>query len=229
MANLNPLSEINLSKTVPPQKKDTGKISNVAFEISVPTNVPDNFQLVFQNYYTANIVIVQDIGTGPKVLMENKKLMECASNEAEACLWHSIPGSQLFSKGLVRGKPIKIYLFQSCDIWNKIDLRNIKVVFQRSAAEGSPRLGSVAVHDSGSSSVQKNANSITTSSSLSSLILSDFKILTEAARVQSSMKLPPESYYNQADDHKRSSRRKDKRSKDLRKSMGNYDGSLPMN
>jgi hypothetical protein len=227
MANLNPLSEINLSKTVPPQKKDAGKISNVAFEISVPTNVPDNFQLVFQNYYTANIVIVQDIGTGPKVLLENKKLMECASNEAEACLWHSIPGSQLFSKGLVRGKAIKIYLFQSCDIWNKIDLRNIKVVFQRSVAEGSPRPGSVAVHDS---AIQTNTNNTTTSaSSLSSLILSDFKILTEAARVQSSMKLPPESYYNQADDHKRSSRRKDKRSKDLRKSMGNYDGSLPMN
>ena len=211
--NTVPLSEIPLSKTVPPAASSSStlnkkeKIQNIFFEITIPSNVPDNFQLAFQNYYTSMIVILQE----SKVLLEKYKLMEYAHNEAEAFLWHTIPGSVLINKGLQKGKPLKFYLFQSTDMWNKIDLKNFRVIFQRNESN-SPRPD----------------QSTSQQSSLSSFIINDFKILTEAARIQSSMKLPPDSFYAPADEiTKRSTRRKEKRTRKSLSASTDTGSNLP--
>ena len=182
--------EISLQKS-PLTKKEYGKVFSYYCEITLPSNIPDKFDLVFQNYYVNNLIIAQESTSGLTSLYE-KKLMNLCFNEAEAYDWHSIPGASLLKKGLLKGKPLKLFLFQTTDIWNKIDIRNIKLVLPKSEEN---------------TAANQNRQD---SSSLSMQLIDDLKILTEAAKTQSTLK-PTAEYFYTPDENKRSIRRKDRK------------------
>lgn len=192
MANSN---ETILLKS-PLVKKEFGKVASYHFEVTIPANAPDQFQFVFQNYYTSSITIAQEMTTGLKILLDKKILMEEGFNEVQAYDWHVIPGNTLIQKGLQKGKPIRIYLFQSTDMWSKIDLKNIKIV--------NPKVEERGINPS----IQESAPSLT---SLSACLVNDLRAVIEAGKLQSTLKQSSEYYYTQPDETKRSSRRKDRR------------------
>lgn len=194
------INEITLSKSSL-VKKEFGKVASYSFEVTIPTNVPDQFNFVFQNYYTSSITIAQEISTGLKILVDKKILMEDSSNEVQAYDWHIIPGSALMQKGFQKGRPLRIYLFQSTDLWTKIDLRNLKVVSQKT--------------DGVTAAPTSNEPALT---SMSACLVNDLKVVTEACRVQASLKQTAEYYYTQPDETKRAARRKDRKKGETRRS-----------
>jgi hypothetical protein len=191
--------EVALGKTNLP-KKENGRISSIAFEVTIPANTPDNFTLVFQNYYVYMIIITQDSSPGQhKTILDGMRLMNSSSNEAESQLWHTIPGQILSRNGLIKGKPMKIQLIQTIDIWNKIDIKNLKVVYSKIDST-------------------KSGEYVTKQSDVfffSQMIPNDFRTLSEAAKVQSSMKGTNEIFTGYSEDTKRSQKRKDRKRRSM--------------
>lgn len=195
------LEEIALPK-VTVQKKDSnlGRPSITYIEITLPQTLPPSFNLVFQNFYTANILLLQEYSFGGfKPIMEPFRLMQNPFNEAEAQDWHSIPSSS-FASRLAKSKPIRIHLFQSASIWNKFEVRNLKIVTRKD----SPTV------------IDANSGSNTTRSmSLSSQIIDDGKILLEASKIQSKLKHFPDLFQIVGGETKKNGKRK--KNKDSRK------------
>lgn len=190
-------SEIILKTTL--NRKDlSSRCSRQWIDVSFPANAPDNFVLVFQNFYTASITLSQEYPDGPKVLVDNFRLMECAHNENDAQNWHQLSSSD-FKQKINLTKPLKILLYQPSSTWAKYELRNIKMV-QSDDARSS------------------NATYTEDSESISSCILSDWKLITEASFAQSKLRDLPEISSQSGIDSRRQAKRAAARRKDRRAS-----------
>jgi hypothetical protein len=197
-------SEQNLVVKSSSFRKENGKICSLYSEIGIPPNIPDSFDIVFQNFYVSTVVIAQESASvGGLKILETKKLMNCYYNEAEAFSWHSVSGLSLIHKGLQKGKPLRFYLVQCSDMWNKIDLKNFKISYTKTEAVSPSRALSSLLPSSIPDSEK---------SSLSSSLIMDYRVINEACKVQAALKPQPEYFYTAPDEGgKRSSRRKDRR------------------
>ena len=190
-------SEIILKTTL--NRKDlSSRCSRQWIDVSFPANSPDNFVLVFQNFYTASITLSQEYPDGAKVLVDNFRLMECAHNENDAQHWHQISSSD-FKQKINLTKPLKILLYQPSSVWAKYELRNIKIV------QGDDARSSSATYTEDSDSI-------------SSCILSDWKLITEASFAQSKLRDLPEISSQSGIDSRRQAKRAAARRKDRRAS-----------
>lgn len=189
-------NEITLQRT-PLIRKSNGKSSLVTFEFSLPNNLPETFSISFQNWYTSSIILIQDIGTQSINLCSPIKLMDSSYDESKAQNWFEIPSSELSSQ-LVKNKPIKIILLHNSNIWQKYDIKCLKVVFKNEIdKEGSGKLNDY---------IKKPVVT------LSDTLLADFTFLQESALQQLKTKFLQEPYfYNSIEISKRSLKRKEKK------------------
>lgn len=184
-----------LLKSAHNRKDLSSRCSRQWYEVSLPTNLPDNFSLVFQNYYTASISVSQDTLDGSKVLLDNFRLMECAHNEIDAQIWHQF-SSEEFKHKVNINKPLKINIYQPSSCWAKFELRNFKVIFGG---------------DEKSYSANSNRDAGDT---ISASILMDWRIISEASFSQSKLRDLPEIHYQGGNEGRRTgkrSRRKERR------------------
>jgi hypothetical protein len=180
------LLDIAVQRT-PLQRKDQGRVGQVFFEFNLPSNTPDTFSLIFQNYYVSTLILIQEFHP----ITEPIRLMKSAYNEAEAQNNHCIHSSSFIGK-VNKSKPIRALLFQPSSLWTKLDIRDLKISF---------------VKDEGAAKFLFPSTHVT----LTSLILEDTDLLTKAAKIQSHMKFLPEIIYTNNNEVKRSSKRKEKK------------------
>lgn len=188
-----PISQSTASEHVlqrtPLQKKDqAGRVGHVFFEFNLPANAPEQFTISFQNYYVSTVLFTQE----SKAITEPIRLMKSAYNEAEAQHTHSIHSSSFKTK-VNKMKPIRATLFQPSSLWSKLDLRELKMIVVK---EDLDKMKSSSSHQS---------------TTLSSLITADVKLLNEATKQQSHMKNLPEVVYTSNTETKRTSKRKEKK------------------
>lgn len=187
-------SEIAVSKGSI-MRKDAVRPSQVYIDIGFPNG--EKFDtLLFQNFYTSSISITQQSSSGNSPILDNYVLMPNAFSESGAQLWFAIDSSS-FSSEFIKGKPIRIVLFQPSAQWHKFEIRNIKALCKIAPSV------SVAV-DKGPTKVD----------SISELLWSDYKILYEATRNAQYAGSLPDAVYVYSEGRK-SSKKKDRRKKSM--------------
>lgn len=175
------------------RKDVNARCSRQWYELSLPTGLPDTFELVFQNHYVAFVTIAQDYSEGQKVLLESHRLMESTYHENDAQNWHVIC-SEDFKTKISTAKPLKIYISQSSGMWTKYELRNFKVLYSKDSKASS-------------SSVTKSQDVPSTADSITTMILSDWKAIVEASATQSKLRDLPDLVQQGAGDNRRTTKR----------------------
>lgn len=85
--------------------------------------------LIFQNYYTSSITLLQLSLSNSKYIpiLENKLLMASSYCDEGSQSWFSIPFSEFDAK-FMRGRPIRIIMNQPGNMWKLFEIRNVKVL-----------------------------------------------------------------------------------------------------
>lgn len=168
------------------QKDITARCSHQYFDVTLPPNLPDNFTLIFQNYYTAALTICQESPTGGyKTFLDWHYLMSSPDAEEKAQYWHAISSKDDLKGKISSNKPIRILLHQPTNIWMKYEIRNLKVVYTKSEPRAK-NAGSSS--SSGNKSLFFNNVFNTESSSYNSMLLSDWEKLCDAVDAESKAK-----------------------------------------
>jgi hypothetical protein len=185
MFDPNEFSEVAMTKSSL-NRKETTRPSLTYIDISV---AGDFDALLFQNFYTSSISITQHGSTCSNTILENYKLMESAYCENGAQSWCQINVSS-FNSLYLKGKPMRILLFQPATQWHKYEIRNIKALLKLKTTSNS-----LLVKE--------------TKFSITETLWNDFKILQDAVNNQRNMRA--ESFDYTTSDSKKEKKKKDKR------------------
>lgn len=156
--------------------------SNMPFRLDVTftLNTQETLELdtiVFQNYYVSSLTISQPVTPTSEFhhpILENKTLMRNPYTEDGAESWYSIHASEFDSYD--KNRPLRFTLIQPCSTWNRVELQNFKAYgkslsSQKKETERSTEFLVCGVPDS-----------------ISEIVIGDFKILTEAVILQSTIR-----------------------------------------
>ena len=92
------------------------------------TNNTVDDALVFQNYYTSSLIVLQlSLSSSKYVTVLEKKLMHSAYSEEGSQNWFIIPFSE-FNSSFTRGRSIRIVMIQPGDMYKTYEIRNLKVM-----------------------------------------------------------------------------------------------------
>ncbi len=204
-------SEVPLAKSSI-SRKETGKPCQISIDLAFANNSGNDFDtLLFQNYYTSSITIIQQVSSGFVNILENYCLMNDPYCENKSQDWFAINISE-FNGSFVRGKPMRIIMFQPASQWHKFELRNIKLLY-KVPGMGSPTKNPQTSTTATTNNTSNSNNNKNTPQSIFDMMSLDLKIIREASRNQAnnrSSTVYDTSYYVGAMDKNKSNKKKDK-------------------
>ncbi len=182
-------------------RKESNRPGPVFIDITFTGTSNNDFDtLLFQNFYTASISIVQQNAAGLTVfILENYQLMDSPYAERGSQSWFMIKSSE-FNPQFQKGKPFRILLFQPAAQWYKFEIRQIKALNKTGNAIKN------SVNSDYNYSIPKSKNTL---DSISETLWSDFRVLKEAAKAQINMVDSFSTDYVSAD--RKAGKKKDKK------------------
>ena len=164
-------------------KKESGKPSQQYFDINfqVGGSGEKAFELeciVFRNYYVGSIsVYQQNSAMSYTAVLESYKLMSNPYTEGDSQNWHTLHVKE-FNSNYIKGRPLRIVMFQPAAMWNKIDIKQLK--FLSKPPYSTKRKTSASVNGA---AADHNSQAILTDY-LIELLFSDLCILKDVAASQ---------------------------------------------